>query len=300
MQEQKPYHIPVLQDEVLEYLNPQAGGLYVDATFGGGGHTRALLEYEPKCHVIGMDWDLNALELNGKQLQEEFPGKLTLIWANFSLIDRKVIKEGFTSVDGILADFGTSFYQLTERAGFSIFKDTPLDMRMSPAHQRISAADVVNRASEQTLYKIFKEFGEEPKSRQVARLIVQERRKKPIKQTHQLIQILQKVLGTKKGKRIHPATKIFQALRIYVNKELENITAFLPAALRILKPGGRFVCISFHSLEDRLVKQFFKERSTGPHAQVRLLTKKVILPAQDEIKRNPASRSARLRALEIN
>ena len=152
---EKPYHISVLVNEVLEYLDPKPGGIYVDATFGGGGHTRAILEHEPQCKVIAMDWDLAALEMNGEPLQEEFPERLTLIWSNFTLIDKKLQKA--TKVDGILADFGTSFYQLTERPGFSFYKDTPLDMRMSPAHQKTTASHVVNKATENELTSIFKE-----------------------------------------------------------------------------------------------------------------------------------------------
>lgn len=295
----KPYHTPVLVDEVLEYLAPKPQGLYVDATFGGGGHTRALLEHEPTAHVIAMDWDLNALEQNGEPLKEEFPDRLTLLWGNFAVIDKKLKKIGIEKVDGILADFGTSQYQIFERPGFSFSKDTALDMRMSPGHQKTTAAMVVNKATEQELTNIFLQLGEEPKARIIARLIVQERKKKPIKTTSALSLIIQRVYGPKRGKKIHPATKVFQALRIYVNHELDNIYAFLPATLRVLKPEGRLVCISFHSLEDRLVKHFFKEQSSQPDSRVEVLTKKAVVPSQEEIARNPASRSAKLRAIKV-
>ncbi|MGE0206912.1 MAG: 16S rRNA (cytosine(1402)-N(4))-methyltransferase RsmH [Candidatus Babeliales bacterium] len=294
----KPYHIPVLVQEVLTYLDPKPGKVYVDATFGGGGHTKAILEKEPSCTVIAMDWDLVALEKNGDPLLEHYPDNLKLIWSNFSQIDMKLKKEGIGTVDGILADFGTSQYQLTEREGFSFATDTPLDMRMSPAHQKTTAAHVVNKATEQELLTIFKELGEEPKSRAIARLICAERKKKRIITTKQLVDLIEKVCGPKRGKKIHPATKIFQALRIYVNRELENIIAFLPAALRALKPEGRLVCISFHSLEDRLVKQFFRDKAQSGEG-FESLTPKAVLPSDQEIAINPASRSARLRALKV-
>ena len=150
------YHKPVLVDEVIQYLNLKPRGVYLDVTFGGGGHTRAILEQEPTCSVIACDWDAVALEQNGYPLQEEFPERLTLLWANFAQIDKKLKKEGIEHIDGILADFGTSQYQLLERAGFSFHHDTPLDMRMSPSHQKVTAAELVNKASEAKLYEIFK------------------------------------------------------------------------------------------------------------------------------------------------
>ncbi len=299
MQEQKPYHISVLRDEILEHLNPQPGGLYIDATFGGGGHTRAILEKEPECQVIAMDWDLVALEQNGEPLQEEFPDRLTLIWGNFAQIESKLKKIGVNEVDGILADFGTSQYQLMERPGFSFQKNTPLDMRMSPAHQKITAAHVIGKASEKELTIIFKEFGEEHQARPIARLIIKERTKNPIKTTKQLTEIVEKIAGPRGRKKIHPATKIFQALRIFVNKELDNITAFLPAAQRMLNIDGRLICMSFHSLEDRLVKRYFKEQSAGSDPTARIITPKALIPTKQEIERNPASRSAKMRVLEI-
>jgi 16S rRNA (cytosine1402-N4)-methyltransferase len=297
---EKPYHIPVLVEEVLEYLAPKPGGVYVDATFGGGGHTRAILKHAPKVRVIAMDWDLNALETNGAALQEEFSDRLTLVWGNFALIDKKLKKLGIEKVDGILADFGTSQYQIFERPGFSFASDTILDMRMSPGHQKTTAAMVVNKATETELIKIFQEFGEEPKARAIARVLVEERKKKAINTTAQLAKLIERVLGLKREKKIHPATKVFQALRIYVNRELDNISAFLPAALRVLKPEGRMVCISFHSLEDRLVKQFFKDESSKPDAQVEILTKKAVVASDKELAENPAARSAKLRAITVN
>jgi 16S rRNA (cytosine1402-N4)-methyltransferase len=293
--DQKPYHIPVLLNQVVEYMQPKPKGTYVDVTFGGGGHTRALLQAQPKCKVIALDWDTIALEKNGQELQEEFPDRLTLVWGNFSQIDRHLKKIGIESVDGILADFGTSQYQISERAGFSFSKDSPLDMRMSPSHQKTTASEVVNKATEQTLCDIFTFLGQEKKARAIARAIVHERTNKRINTTKQLADLIDKVVGGRGGKRIHPATQVFQALRMYVNKETDNIHSFLINSARILRPGGRLLCISFHSLEDRAVKQFFKEREQLGDV---IITPKVVIPTDEEIAINPASRSAKLRVLE--
>lgn len=290
------YHKPVLVQEVLSYLNIKPHGLYVDVTFGGGGHTRAILQQEPTCKVISFDWDMIAIENNGYPLQEEFPGRLTLVWANFSQIDKQLKKIGIEHVDGILADFGTSQYQLTQRPGFSFASDTPLDMRMSPPHQKMTAAELVNKAQETTLCEIFKEYGQEPKARAVAREIVKERSIKPIKTTAQLARIIQRVIP-RTFQKMHPATRVFQAIRIYINKELDNIESFLPAALRVLNPGGRLVCISFHSLEDRIVKQFFKEQEKVDTVQI--MTDKIVTATPEELAENPSSRSARLRCAEF-
>jgi 16S rRNA (cytosine1402-N4)-methyltransferase len=290
------YHKPVLVHEVIQYLNPQPNKIYLDVTFGGGGHTRAILTAQPLCSVIALDWDTQALEKNGYPLQEEFPGRLTLLWGNFAQIDKKLKKEGLGPVDGIIADFGTSQYQLLERQGFSFYKDSPLDMRMSPAHQKVTAAEIINKASEKKLYEIFKQLGEEPYAKHIARALVQERVKKEITTTVHLAKLIEKLVPRSK-KRIHPATKVFQALRIYTNKELENIQSFLPASLRILNPGGRLLCISFHSLEDRLVKQFFKKHAIEKPL-LEIITD-VIMPTAQEMQENPSSRSAKLRVAQL-
>lgn len=291
------FHKPVLVQEVVKYLNVHAAGTYVDATFGGGGHTRAILEANNTATVIALDWDAVALEVRGIPLQEQFPERLQLIWTNFVYIDRQLKKLGIEKVDGILADFGTSFYQLTQRPGFSFYRDTLLDMRMSPAHQKVTAAEIVNKASQEKIKTILQEYGQEPKAALIARVIVEQRQKNPIKTTKQLAQLIERLLKWKK-RGIHPATRTFQALRVYVNKELENINAFLNASLRVLKPGGRLVCISFHSLEDGIVKKFFKQSSHGPDSTIDIITPKVIIPSIQEIKENPSARSAKLRAVE--
>lgn len=292
------YHKAVLVNEVIENLQIKPHGIYVDATFGGGGHTQAILEQNDTCSVIALDWDMVALEKNGEPLKEKYADRLHLVWGNFARIDSLVKKHtGITEVDGILVDFGTSQHQIHQRAGFSFSADTFLDMRMSPSHFQETAADVINTYREKELADIFFQLGQETRSRRIAREIVQARSKKPIQTTGELVKIIEKV--PLRGKRkIHPATKVFQALRIFVNKELENINSFLPAALRLLKPSARLACISFHSLEDRMVKHFFREQSQGPEALLKVITKRAIMASQAEIRENPSSRSARLRVAE--
>lgn len=292
-------HKSVLVNEVIENLNLKPGGVYIDVTFGAGGHTRAILEAEPTCHVIAVDWDTTSLETYGKALQEEFPGRVTLLWGNFALIYKMLKKERKGNVNGILADFGTSQMQITDRHGFSVYRDTPLDMRMSPAHQKTTAAMIVNSASEEELREIFWRYGEEKYTKQIARAIVQERETHYIETTGELADLIERVTPKSRDKRqkIHPATRVFQALRICVNKELENITSFLSAALQLLAPEGRLVCISFHSLEDRLVKQFFVDRAH--EGLVKIVTHKVVTAGDDELEKNPSARSAKLRAIEF-
>jgi len=293
------YHKPVLVEEVLHYLDPKPGKTYLDVTFGSGGHTRAILEKEPKCNVIAMDWDKISLDKYGSKLVEEFPKRLRLVWGNFSLLYKILKKEKIESVDGILADFGTSQMQITERSGFSVYKDTDLDMRMSPAHQKMTAAKVLQDSSEEKLRELFWQLGEERYSKQIAKAIVTERKKKKITKTKQLADLIEKVVPKNRERRqkIHPATRVFQALRIYVNKELDNILSFLWAACKVINPSGRLVCISFHSLEDRMVKNFFKEKAD--EGILEILTKKVVIAGGEELKANPSARSAKLRAAEL-
>lgn len=287
------YHISVMPDEVLEYLAPQKGGIYVDATFGGGGHTRRILEAEPTCTVIGIDWDMNALDKNAPPLEEEFGERFIPMHGSFTHLFRILKKLDIESVDGIIADFGTSQFQIKNLPGFSFTTPTPLDMRMSPGHFKITAYDIINKATEKELADIFYEYGEERASRKIARLIVERRKTKPIKTTTDLADLVKKVVKPY-SRAIHPATKVFQALRIFVNDELNNIKALLSASLSVLNPGGRIVCISFHSLEDRIVKQFFKAHSE----ELTILTKKAVVPSKEEVTENPSARSAKLRAAE--
>lgn len=290
------FHKSVLVQEVLHYINVKPGAVYLDATFGTGGHTRAILEKESTCKVVALDWDAKVLEDYGKPLEEEFGDRLRLIWGNFALLYKIVKTEKITPFDGILADFGTSQIQILERPGFSVYRDTPLDMRMSPSYQQLTAADLIAQASEKKLADIFWQLGEERYARKIARVIVNEREHRPIKTTGQLASLVEKVIPRKKQGKIHPATRVFQALRIFINKELENIKGFLETAIRQLKPCGRLVCISFHSLEDRIVKNFFHEKAVG--RQLQILTPQVVTASEKEILQNPSARSAKLRAAE--
>jgi S-adenosyl-methyltransferase MraW len=290
-------HKPVLVSEVLEYLDPQPGKVYLDVTFGSGGHTRAILTKEPTCTVIAMDWDIEALERFGEPMQAEFGDRLRLIWGNFSILYKILKKEGIGSVDGILADFGTSQVQIMERDGFSIYRDTTLDMRMSPSHQQVTAAAVLATAEEEKLRQIFWQLGDERYAKQIARAIVEERIKGRIDTTAQLADLVSKAVPHDKGQKIHPATKVFQALRIYVNKELANIESLLAFSVRIVRPGGRIVCISFHSLEDRIVKRFFQEHESK--GEMCIVTPHAVIASESELVQNPSARSAKLRAAQI-
>ena len=294
--EDRIIHKSVLVDEVLHYLEPKPGKTYVDVTFGSGGHTRAILEHEPEARVIALDWDSISFDTYAPAFKEEFGDRLTLIWGNFALLYKLLAKAGIKQVDGVLADFGTSQMQIKERPGFSVYNDLPLDMRMSPPHQKITAAELLNKASEEKLREIFWQLGEERFARQIVQAIVAERKKKRFQTTGQLVAVIERAVPMPKKRTIHPATRVFQALRIYVNKELENIRSFLSGATRALNPDGRLVCISFHSLEDRLVKQFFKEQESLD--VLRVLTPKVVTASPEELATNPSSRSARLRAAQ--
>lgn len=291
------FHKPVLVQEVLLYLNPQPKKIYLDVTFGSGGHTRAILEKEKQCKVIAFDWDAQALSTYAPLLEEEFGDRFHYVWGNFAHLYKLLKKIGIQKVDGILADFGTSQIQISDRPGFSLYKDALLDMRMSPPHQKETAAIIINEYSEEKLRDIFWEFGEEKFAKRIARALVEQRKKQKIVTTEQLADLVKKVVPFNPKQRIHPATRIFQALRIYVNAELDNINAFLPAATQALHEHGRLVCISFHSLEDRLVKQFFKQKEQ--EGRGRIITKKAIIASDEEVAHNPSARSAKLRAFEV-
>ena len=294
---EKQGHIPVLMDEVLHYLAIQPNQVYVDATLGGGGHTRAILEKEPTCKVIGFDWDVSVIESTGVQLREEFPDRFFPVWGNFSKIAHLVKKAGFLQVHGVLADFGTSQIQIGNTPGLSVYKDTFLDMRLSAAHFKTTAYDVVNTFTENKLADIFYTYGEERYGRKIAKAIVEQRVKKRIKTTFELAELVKEVVPPSKRK-IHPATKVFQALRIFVNKELESIESFLKNVPQVLDNDGRLVCISFHSLEDRIVKQLLKDRNSKsyPKSYFEIITKNVCTASPEELEKNKSARSARLRA----
>ncbi len=289
------HHVSVMVNEVIHFLNPQPGKTYLDATFGGGGHTKAILNAEPNCKVIGLDWDMKAIEHNAPALQEQYGDRLKIVWGNFALLYKVLKKDNIDHLDGILADFGTSQFQIHHKEGFSFQKNTYLDMRMSPAHQPATAANIVNQYTESQLIRIFQDYGQETASRTIAQAIVAARKEKEIRTTGDLVAIIESVVNAaafRASRGISPATQVFQALRIEVNQELANIHSFLMAGMRALSPGGSIVCISFHSLEDRIVKSFFKDHSD----QLETLTRKPALPSEEEIRSNPSSRSAKLRA----
>jgi 16S rRNA (cytosine1402-N4)-methyltransferase len=287
-----PYHVTVLLNEAVENLITQPGGVYLDATFGGGGHTRKLLETDPTCTVISLDWDKEALDRNAPELQKEFGSRFIPEWGNFTNCYKLLAKHGIKKIHGALADFGTSMFQIKHEDGFSFSVDTPLDMRMSKGHHYFNAAYVVQRFSESEIAKLLFTYGEEPAARKIAAAIVAVRDTgKTITTTKQLADLIQKVLPVRGYQRIHPATKTFQALRIFVNKELENIELYLKNISPLLHSGGRLACISFHSLEDRIVKDFLRSHPD----MFDIVTRKPIVPSEEEVQRNRASRSAKLR-----
>jgi 16S rRNA (cytosine1402-N4)-methyltransferase len=299
-------HVPVLAGPAIDYLNVRDGGTYIDATFGAGGYTRAILA-AADCRVIGIDRDQSAIARGG-DLVEAAKGRLTLIEDRFSNLDNIARDCGHDSVDGVVADIGVSSMQLDQaERGFSFRLEGPLDMRMS--NEGPSAADVVAQASERDLANIIFQLGEERHSRAVARAIVKARAEAPIATTAVLAKIIASVVRSKPND-IHPATRTFQALRIFVNDELGELIAALAASERILKPGGRLVIVSFHSLEDRIVKSFLAARGearagsrhmpVADHAPASLmpLTKRPVVADDEENARNPRARSAKLRAAE--
>jgi 16S rRNA (cytosine1402-N4)-methyltransferase len=299
-------HVSVLGREAVEMLNPRAGGIYLDATFGAGGYSRMILATSGT-RVIGIDRDRSAIT-GGFDLVERADGRLTLVEDRFSGLAEVCAAQRIDAVDGVVMDVGVSSMQLDSAGrGFSFRLSGPLDMRMG--HDGPTAADVVAKASETDLANIIYIFGEERHSRGVARAIVTTRKEAPITTTKALADIVARVVRSKPNE-IHPATRTFQALRIFVNEELDELHLALVAAERVLKPGGRLVVVSFHSLEDRIVKDFLNQRGkagggsrhlpevaqAAPSFQI--LTKRPVTPDEAEISANPRARSAKLRAAE--
>lgn len=302
-------HVPVLCREVVAMLAPRAGGLYLDGTFGGGGYSEAILQAAP-CTLFAIDRDPAAIA-RGAALAARHGGRLTLIEGNFADMVALLGAHGVTALDGVALDLGVSSFQLDEpERGFSFRNDGPLDMRMG--RHGASAADLVRDLPEAELADVLHEFGEERHARRVARAIVAARREAPITTTARLASIVRaSVPPSRDG--IDPATRSFQGLRIRVNDELGAIARGLEAATRLLAPGGRLVVVSFHSLEDRIVKRFMTEATGGApmpsrhlpaatrdRAGFRLLTRRPVVPGEDETRRNPRARSAKLRALARN
>ena len=302
-----PAHIPVLVEETVQALAVQPGGRYIDCTLGGGGHAAAILEHaSPGGQLLGIDADPEAIKAAEQRL-EAYTDSILLINENFVNLEAICYKYDFLPVHGILFDLGLSSLQLNGNGrGFSFQRRAPLDMRLNP-NQELTAADIVNTYPESKLALLIKTYGEGSYSRQIARRIVQER---PIKTTLELARTIERVVGRRRSK-IHPATKTFQALRIAVNQELEHLESAIKQAVHLLGFEGRLVVISYHSLEDRIVKQFMQLESKdcicppgtptcvcGHTASLRLINKRVITPSSAEVQINPRSRSARLRAAE--
>ncbi len=303
-------HIPALLPAVLNSLAPRDHKRYIDGTFGAGGYSRALLE-AASCRVLAIDRDPDAIA-EGQALVKEFPERLTLVSGNFADLLSLARERDFLPVHGVVLDLGVSSMQLDRpERGFSFQQDGPLDMRMGQAGP--TAADVVNHASEAVLTTIFRTLGEERRARAIARAIVAKRREAPFTRTKQLADVILAVLGKPKPGGKHPATRSFQALRLYVNRELEALVAALAGAEAALAPGGRLAVVTFHSLEDRIVKRFFQARSRPPpqpsrhiplersesfSPSFRILHKKPITPDSEELAANPRVRSAKLRVGE--
>jgi 16S rRNA (cytosine1402-N4)-methyltransferase len=318
-------HEPVLLKEVVEWLRPGEGGMFVDCTVGLGGHSQAILTASPQTAVIGIDRDQDALALARKRLSI-FENRVRLVQANFDGIVSVLDRMGVTEVRGVLADLGVSSLQLdrTDR-GFSFASDAPLDMRMDQSGGS-TAADLVNQLSDRELADLIFEFGEERGARKIARAIARKREREPITTTKQLADVVVRALNIPGRWRIHPATRTFQAMRIAVNDELKGLERFIPAAISQLAQGGRVAIISFHSLEDRIVKRSFLRESgrcicepqrsqggkgrweaaidavtcehCGACKRVSILTRKPVRPTPDESERNPRSRSSLLRVCE--
>jgi 16S rRNA (cytosine1402-N4)-methyltransferase len=286
-------HRPVLLREAVEFLNVQENGIYIDATLGAGGHAQEILKRLGGGRLLGLDRDPQALEVAGNNLAG-FGEKLIMQHGNFAQIDALHAASGLPRVDGVVADLGLSSMQLDDASrGFSFILPGPLDMRMDPTSET-TAADLVNHASERDLADIFFKLGEERHSRQIARAIVKAR---PYRVTTELAQVVTRAIPSRAGlHQIHPATRSFMALRLAVNAELENLEQFLDRVLTVLRPGGRVVILSFHSLEDRKVKQAFRRWQGEGRATI--LTRKVVRPGDEEVRINPRARSAKLRAAE--
>jgi len=314
----KTEHLPVLKTEILNILDLQPGDNVIDLTVGGGGHAQAILTTTaPNGQLIGFDADPETLKIAEKRLKP-FGSRVHLYHKNFKYSE-KIIHERFNSlpVSGILLDLGLSSLAIGSKySRFSFLSQGPLDFRFDPTGQGITAAELINRLSEKELAQIIWQYGEEPQARKIAKAVVSIRKYQPFKDTVQLTNLLVDILPKRKSygrSRIHPATKTFQALRIAVNDELGVLESVLPISIELLAPGGRMAVLSYHSLEDRIVKRFFKQESKdclcpaeqptctcGHHACLQVLTRKPMIPTREEQLANPRSRSAKLRAAEKN
>lgn len=291
-------HIPVLVDRVVEFLQPQKGKVYLDATIGCGGYTEKIFEICPECKVIGVDWDEDAIEYTKQRLAKFIEtNNLILVKQNFVNIKEILNTLNIKKIDAAVLDFGMSTLQLKSNRGFS-FNDESLDMRMDKDPSKITAKEIINTFTSKQLTEIFRNYGEERNAKFIAEKIVEYRKKKPISSAKELAEIIfkiknkrYKILKNQPVKlKIHPATKIFQALRIYINNELNNIETGLNNIIDVVNSGGVIIAVSYHSLEDRIVKHLFKTRP-----DVEIVTKKPVVPTPEEIKKNVSARSAKLR-----
>ena len=303
-------HIPVMLSEVIEALEPRDGKHFIDGTFGGGGYSRGLLE-AARCSVLAIDRDPAAAQF-AQALEERFPGRLKFVLGRYAEMREIAEREGISAVDGVALDLGVSSMQLDEaERGFSFAQDGPLDMRMGA--EGLTASDLVNALPERDLAAIIATLGEEKRARAIARAILARRAEEPITRTGELADIVARVLGRKHDDPKHPATRTFQALRLYLNEELLELARGLSAAEHLLAPKGRIAVVTFHSLEDRIAKRFFAARSMpAPRGSrhfpekgrsnflpsFRLLNRRPLSPSKGEIRLNPRARSARLRAGE--
>jgi 16S rRNA (cytosine1402-N4)-methyltransferase len=307
-------HLPVLVEEVMQMLAPAPGGLHIDATLGGGGHTERILEAtRPDGRLLGLDADLDAVRRVESRLRPRFGDRLVVRQSNYRQLGTVAPAAGFSDVDGCLFDLGLSSYQLADRTrGFGFRAGGPLDMRFDPG-RGVPAAELLATLDVAELTALFRRYGEEPKAARVARAIVDARRVAPVRSAEVLAALIERALppNPRLPRRTHPATRAFQALRIAVNDELGALEAGLLAALELLRPGGRLVVLSYHSLEDRIVKRFIQSERRGcvcppevpvcvcgRNPRLRLVTRPSLTPTASEISANPRARSARLRAAE--
>jgi 16S rRNA (cytosine1402-N4)-methyltransferase len=305
-------HRPVLLTETVALLAPERGGLFVDATLGAGGHSEALLEASPDVRVFGLDRDRDALRFAQERLAR-FGGRFRAFHTDFRRIRAVVEGEGEKDLSGVLADLGVSSLQFDRpERGFSFRHDAPLDMRMDAEGDEETAAELLTRLDEEEIARVIYEYGEERRSRRIARWIVERReRGEPVETTKQLADLVARAVGHKRGDKIHPATRTFQALRIAVNGELEGLGEFVETAVDLLKPSGRLAVISFHSLEDRVMKRTLQRLSgkcecdprlpvcaCGARREVEVLTRRPVTPTGEEAEENPRARSAKLRACQ--
>jgi 16S rRNA (cytosine1402-N4)-methyltransferase len=289
-------HEPVMVTEVLEHLAPARGGIFVDCTVGLGGHARAMLD-AGATSVIGFDRDPSAIAAAQAALAE-YGARVTLLHADYRQLDDALDARGIASVDGLLADLGVSSMQLDSPGrGFSFRRDEPLDMRMDTT-KGPTAAEAIRDADERTLADVIYEYGEDRHARRIARAIVESRGRAPIATTGQLADVVRRAIPRRGYSRIDPATRTFQAIRIWLNRELEGLDQFLTRAAKRLGPGGRMAVISFHSLEDRVVKHTLRALQSSGDAGITVRTKRPVVPSEAEVERNPRARSAKLRAAE--